>query len=187
LIGEILVDHHRERVNINQRMVEDGMAFPAYYNSMSAKEIAEFRQKAATARSKKSGTVWNALSKHVGELDRKLVYRGKGSKAKPAPKADRGAVLEPKLFRRQTNYWVGRWNGIDAGSFAKFVSQRKDGWTDLNAFLANPGQRKPEHPNFGPLLAANDMYARDPGSIVFFEKSGGKLYDAKGKEITAWK
>src|SRR6266852_2000565 len=112
LVGDIEVTLNGQAVNLNHWLVEKGWAFPTFYSSMTNDEINALLALTKTARSNKSG-VWKYLSKTIGPFNFNLLEPKKNDSSVLA--TDKGPVILPKLYRRQTN-WAAR-------SKAKIISQ----------------------------------------------------------------
>jgi endonuclease YncB( thermonuclease family) len=99
LVGNVSVQANGVEQDVNHWIVGQGLAFPAFYTSMSEQEITTIVDLANNAYSAGLG-VWPQLNDSVraAEFDLSLVYRGKGAALDAA--ADVGGVVVPKLFRR---------------------------------------------------------------------------------------
>ena len=180
-IGDVLITRAGKQVNLNHWLVENGWAFPTYYNSMLKTEIRAFQKLSALA--KKKGIVPH-LTGAIGVLDRTLVFRPHGT---PNPKADVGETLMPKLFRRQVRFTVSDLNNIAVGNFRNYLSKLKDPWVTVRQFLSNPRIRPPTNQkNLSPLVSTNNVFGKDPGDIVFFEKPSTLVNVQTGKKVAGW-
>jgi endonuclease YncB( thermonuclease family) len=101
-VGDIWVTVGGTEINLNDAVLEKGLAVPAFYESMLRHEIAE-----KIAAAKKGAGVPDRLSKHyrakVGKLNKRLKYLPFTARAQTNPPkigSDRGAVIHPKLYRR---------------------------------------------------------------------------------------
>ncbi|HTR23800.1 MAG TPA: thermonuclease family protein [Terriglobales bacterium] len=180
MIGDILVTAGGKQVNANQWLVENGWAFPTYYNSMSPKEITTIDALANTARKAKSG-IWKYYSNDVGTPDTSLTFEKKGTFN---ARQDAGPEVMPKIFRRQIRYFVSKENGLASSSFRDFLVTQKDGWVKTADFLKNP-KIKASSKSLAAAVSAQGKFGVLPGDIVFFE-SPSTLVDANGKKITDW-
>src|SRR5262249_9353935 len=105
-IGDVLITVKGKKVDLNHWKVQNGWAFPTYYNSMGPDEIKTIRQLSEAARKAKLG-IWPHLIQHVGQLNLGMVFQPNG---KPNEKADVGPILMPKIFRRQVRFVVSQEN-----------------------------------------------------------------------------
>src|SRR5262249_27056289 len=67
-VGDILITVNGKKVDLNHWMVQNGWAFPTYYNSMSKDEINTIQKLSEDARKAKKG-IWPTLIHHVGQLN----------------------------------------------------------------------------------------------------------------------
>lgn len=182
LIGNIIIHLHNRPVNANHWLVENGWAFPVFYNSASAEEIKEVSQFAQQARHAGKG-IWKHFSEDVGHPDFSLLFRRHGS---PDPTADMGPVVIPKLFRREVLWHVSKEDGLFAGTFHNFLAKQKDGWVKTADFLRNPNAKpSAKTQNLSTLLNNKEIFELGPSDLVFFEKESA-LFDAKGKKVVSW-
>ena len=180
MIGDILVTGGKQQVNANQWLVENGWAFPTYYNSMSPKEITTIDALANKARKAKAG-IWKYYSSDVAKPDTSLTFVKGGTFS---ASKDAGLEVMPKIFRRQIRYFVSEENGLASGSFRDFLVTQKDGWVKTADFLKNP-KIKASSKSLASAVSAAGKFGVLPGDIVFFE-SPSTLVDANGKKITNW-
>jgi len=183
-IGDIKVTIGTKKVNINQRLVQDGWAFPTFYNSMSKAEITVIRQLANAAKKAKKG-IWKHLTSKIGQLNLGLIFRR--PQDKPKPTADVGDVLMPKIFRRQVKFTVSQINQLpNSADFRQFLAAQTDKFVKTADFLKNPNIKpSKKNQNLSVLLSPNGSFGTDPGDLVFFEDSS-TLVDAKNKPVTSW-
>ena len=183
-IGDIEVTVGTKKVNINQRLVKDGWAFPTFYNSMSKDEITIIRQLAHAAKKAGKG-LWKHLISQIGQLNMGTTYRR--PQDKPQPTADVGDVLMPKIFRRQVKFTVSQLNQLpNSTDFRQFLAAQTDKFVKTAAFLKNP-KIKPskKNKNLSVLLRHNGSFKTDPGDLIFFEAQS-TLVDAKNTPVTSW-
>ncbi|MBZ5507876.1 MAG: thermonuclease family protein [Acidobacteriia bacterium] len=177
LIGSIFIRLHGKEVNINHWLVQNGWAFPAFYNLASKDEIKEVSKHAEQARKAKRG-IWEHLSADVEHADFSLVFRHGGP---PNPPADIGPLVMPKLFRREVLWHMSQVDGLFSGPFRDFLAkQKEDGWVKTIDFLQNP-DIKPVSKNLSPLVNNQGMFELGPAELVFFEKDSVLV-----KAIDSW-
>jgi endonuclease YncB( thermonuclease family) len=174
IVGNIRVGRKFE-IDINTWLAEQGWAFPAFYSSMSADEIAGLLDAAAKGRQK--GRIWSTLSADTSRFKRDLVYREHGPFDEAA---DQGLVILPKLFRRQVAYRMERHAKVFAGNFAAFLKARPDDCFLTDEFLA-------QGPNSAPIhrlhhFMSGRRFTRQPQDVVFREKFSS-LVDAAGQRL----
>jgi len=183
-IGDISVTLGTNKQNINQWLVQDGWAFPTFYNSMSKDEITTIRRLANAAKKAKKG-IWKHLTPHIGQLNLGLIFRP--PQDKPKPTADAGDVLMPKIFRRQVKFTVSQLNQLpNSDDFRQFLAAQSDPFVMTASFLKNPNVKPSnKNKNLSVLLSQNGNFGTDPGDLVFFEDSSS-LLNAKNKPVTSW-
>jgi endonuclease YncB( thermonuclease family) len=183
-IGDINVTVGTKKVNINRRLVQDGWAFPTFYNSMSKDEITSIRQFANAAKKAKKG-IWKHLASKIGQLNLGLIFRP--PQDKPKSTAEAGPVLMPKIFRRQVKFTVSQINQLpNSAEFGKFLAAQSDGFVKTANFLKNPNIKpSKKNQNLSVLLSQNGSFGTDPGDLVFFENSS-TLIGADNKPVTSW-
>ena len=77
-IGEVIFNRGaRNEWNICDWLVEQGRAFPAFYNLMSVAEIQRLQGEANTGQQAKRG-IWRFLSSNIGPMDWNMVFRKNG-------------------------------------------------------------------------------------------------------------
>jgi hypothetical protein len=181
LIGDIYVDREGSRVDANQLLVGEGLAFPAFYVSMRPEEIQTLLDLASAAKKAKKG-FWKHYTQDPGKFNFDLVYRpGKAAK----PQDDSGPALFPKFFRRQTTWACYKKAKVTKKDFQYFLlDQKDDGFYKTSSFLKNPDQPS------GKLTKIGDSYKGGkftvaPDQMVFTEKPS-TLVGADGKSIHSW-
>lgn len=182
-IVEVIAKNGKKRLNINRKLVENGWAFPALYNSMSAKEIATFRTLGAKARKKNLG-IWRHYSKSVGiaAFDPNLKYR---KTAAFTSGSDAGAVIFPKLYRRQCTYWAYVQAGLPAPpTFAAYLRTAPDGFL-LPGEPTGNCKKAATTRKLHDYLGNGDIFNLKPEDVIFCERPS-TLKNAAGKKITGF-
>jgi len=178
-VGDILVTIAGREIDINLWLVEQGWAFPTFYASMSNEEIETLLAAAAKGRKKKNRTE-SRLQKVVGQLDKTLLYLGKGAAFNPA--SDKGPVLMPKIFRRLCTYTVHHAVGAEPGSFHAFLKKSPDGCFLTNEFLSQGTNAAPVH-FLSEFVGTDNKITKEPQELVFREKAS-TLLGPNGQPIT---
>ena len=184
-IGEIIFNRGAaDEWNICDWMVQQGWAFPAFYNSMSVAEITRLQTAAKSAQQAKRG-IWHYLSNTIGPLDWNMVFRNHG----PIDAAkDRGPVVFPKMFRRLCDYSERKKNGTVKGNFASYVAGLKppDFCYRTADFLKAGGQpAKSRKKKLAQFVTASSKYLAGPGDLVF-EEAASTIVDQNNKKINSW-
>jgi endonuclease YncB( thermonuclease family) len=180
-IGDIVLT--KDSINVNLWLVEEGWAFPTYYNSMTKQEIQEIDTKTKTAADKSKG-IWKGYSSKMVHFDFNLTT-AKGVHANRIDPGtdDAGSLNLPKLFRRQVDYEVRKKAGEMNGSFVNYLSTRKD-----KCFLTSDFLR-----GVDPQITYLDKQVKEdgtikfrPGDLVFVEDNSQVLKDSNGNKIEDW-
>jgi endonuclease YncB( thermonuclease family) len=183
LVGDIEATIGGKLINLNQWLVDQGWAFPAFYSSMTNDEISTLLGLATSARSKKSG-VWKYLSKSIGPFDFNLLEPKKNDLTILA--ADKGAVIFPKLYRRYANWSARKKANVTSQNFQKFLEAGSNGKPDVcfvtADFLAN-GVHSATHRTFDQFVVAGKTIKFPPDGLVFSEAPSA-LIGADKKPIT---
>lgn len=181
LVGDVFINVAGRQVNLNAWLLENGWAFPAFYNSMSAEEITTLTIKADAARRAKKG-IWKHFTKTVKPFDFDLIFRQPGSALNAV--ADRGVVLLPKLFRRQCSWAVNKKAKISTSIFAKNLQAASDECYLTSDFLLH-GPLSAQTRKLHEFLDANNTFQVLPHELVFRESSA-TLRNADNTIVTEW-
>ena len=180
-IGDIFVGKQKD---INLWLVRNGWGFPTFYTSMTIEEIQKFLD--AWQKGKKvKGRLGKNIGKDAKNFNWKLLYR------KPPISSfhlgdDKGKVLMPKLFRRQTSWLVSKKAGIIPNniSFKDYLDNSSD-----ELFLLDDILDSDIHSST--IFTLDDFISREnkvlinPEKLIFREKPG-TLVNSKGRKITKW-
>lgn len=179
-IGDVFAKVKGRTVNVNHWLVQRGWAFPTYYASMSAAEIQAFESLAAKAEKAKRGA-WASYESKVVGFDFGLRYRSHG----PArPDLDKGPVLMPKLFRRQSTWAVSKKAGLVDGTFTAYAKAHGDSCFETADFLEQ-GPNAATVVTLDRFLTPTGEFTVGPGDVVFRE-AASKLARADGKPVAGW-
>jgi len=174
-IGDILVQLNGQPLNINRWLVEQGWAFPAFYDSMTAEEI-----RALLAAAKKGRTfkkrLWPQLAQKFGAFNFKLL-----SKDAVAPEADAGPVAIPKLFRRHCSWACRKAAQIPVGGFKTYLAEDTTDLYLTKQFLKSG----PKNPHKLAEYFSGGVFSLGPGDMVFHEDRS-TLIGPDGQPVTAW-
>lgn len=181
LVGDVVIKVGGQSVNLNAWLLENGWAFPAFYNSMTNAEIATLTAKAETARKNNLG-IWPHFTQKVGTFNFNVQFRKAGSALDPT--ADKGKVIFPKLFRRQTNWAVNKKAAIITDSFRKSLQATPDNCHIASDFLQN-GPLSATVYKLHEFLGNNNTFQLWPHQVIFRE-SAATLRDANGNAVLNW-
>ncbi len=174
-VGDIIVNGR----NMNTWLVQQGLAYPAFYNSMSRDEI-ETLIDAANNAWNNNGPVWANLADYVGRLDWKLIYREHNKHPVFNAANDTGPVVVPKLFRRLSTWEVNRYAKMVTAGFWSYLKAKNDTCYLTQEFI--------DEPTAAPLYGLHDFVDHDgfvtvwPEDLVFREASS-RLTGPGGSEV----
>jgi endonuclease YncB( thermonuclease family)/bifunctional DNA-binding transcriptional regulator/antitoxin component of YhaV-PrlF toxin-antitoxin module len=186
-VGDIIVsrDDGTNKKNINQWLVEQGWAFPTFYNSMTSKEIRILDKKGRNAQRVSKG-IWKALLDRIVPFNPKLhTPRGKNA-PRINHKTDKGRLNLPKIFRRQIDFEVRKRAKVtNELSLSRYIkSKKKDKCYLTKDFLARGAKAKLRH--LSEFVDTNGEINFTPHELTFKEDLSSVLKDSKGKKIEKW-
>lgn len=185
LVGDIEVTIANETVDINHWLVAQGLAYPTFYSSMNDDEIKAFLALTKTARAKKL-PVWKNLAKTIPAFDFEL--REPKANETGVLATDKGPVILPKLFRRQTNWSARKKAKVTSQTFQAFLAAGSGGKPDtcyeIDDFLAN-GVHSATPRNFADFVVGGKTIKFQPDGLVFRE-APSTLVGADGKAIAGF-
>ena len=176
-VGNICVGA-KFNTDINLWLSEEGWAYPTFYSSMEPEEIETYLATLTKAQSK--GRIWKDYSTNTGKFDAKLLYQPKGP---VEPSKDKGAVLMPKVFRRQLSYRLQKKVGVVGGSFADYLEADRDACFRTDEFLkqgVNTALERSVHD-----FIKRYKFPFKPHEVVFREKFSS-LVNKNGKKIESF-
>jgi endonuclease YncB( thermonuclease family) len=167
------------KLDINTWLVENALAYPSFYDSMSKDEIETLLKAMKKGRRKKR--VFTNYSRDTTLFFPNLLYRRPKKNVVIDLRDDTGALLMPKVFRRQVTFRMKKKAGIITGSFVKFMKGEKDQFHDLDAFLKPTGGRNAPVRNFHELFEGNRFNAQ--AHEVVIREEGANLVDSRGRDV----
>jgi endonuclease YncB( thermonuclease family) len=180
-IGDILVGTAGAK-SINTWLVENGWAYPLFYDSMTVAEINTLV------------TAWKngkTLAARPGKAyQRPLQPFDPTMNVNNAKVPDPGKLNFPKIFRRQATLWAGVPGPLPGTQFVALLGKGIKGKADtafpLNYFLANINKLDPKkRVTLISQIGSQGQSNFDPPDLVFKEDVS-RLLDAKGKPVTSW-
>jgi len=180
-VGDILVGTANS-TNINTWLIDNGWAYPLFYDSMTGDEVRTLLDAWKTGRAI-AGRAGKALSRDLQPFD-------PGRTVQNAKLPDGGRLNIPKLFRRQSTFWTQVPGTLAPEAFKAKMDEGLQGKADraypLQYFLANIDKldRKKRVP-LAAKIGTHGQALFDPPDLVFAEDPS-KLLDAAGKEIKTW-
>jgi endonuclease YncB( thermonuclease family) len=183
-IGTITTRINNQETNLNLHLVKEGLAFPAFYTSMTRQEIEEIRQAAQTARAAEKG-IWNYYQPAVGRLDLNLVYREEHTHPEPDPISDAGNVIFPKIFRRLCTYTALYKARVITWTFRQYMEHLKDLCFLTEEFLAQ-GPTAATMYKLSDFLNTYDEFDPLPEEIIFHEMPSNIINKTTRKVIDSW-
>lgn len=178
-IGDILVQINGQEVNINTWLVKEGWAFPAFYASMSDREIETLMIAANDAWSNDKG-IWPHLPDYIGKFNWKLRYQAKPDTIDP--EADKKEVILPKLFRRLSKWAVNRRAKMFSGRFWKYLRDYPDYFYLTEEFLEQ-GAAASQPRRLSEFLYSDGFFELWPEDLVF-QESGSRVIGPGGATVT---
>jgi len=181
-VGDILVGTAAAK-SVNTWMVENGWAFPLFYDSMTAQEIQTLLN-AWKAGKKVAGRAGKALAKALQPFDPTLTIKN-------AKVPDGGPLNFPKIFRRQATFWKEVPGPLPGTQFVQMLKAGAPGKGQdlaypLAYFLANINKLNP-HKRV-PLISRIGSQGQtnfEPPDLVFKEDPS-KLFSPGGSEIKSF-
>jgi endonuclease YncB( thermonuclease family) len=179
-VGDIVINEKGGKSqNVNQWLIKNGYAFPAFYNSMTPDEITTIRTLADDAK-KNNREIWKYYSKRMAALDRSLTHP-KNDPSYSKQSDEKPPVIFPKLFRRLWTFEIGESTRFSTQGYQKFLVKSADKCCQTSTFLHN-GYPSKNSPNLSDFVAQNGGINFDPAEIVFKE-AGTSLKDKSGIPI----
>jgi endonuclease YncB( thermonuclease family) len=164
-VGDIEITVDGTRADINHWLIENGWAFPGFYASMNDDEIMTLSRLAAAARRARKG-IWPNFSKTIGSFDFDLLEPKKGETEVLAD--DKGSVIFPKLYRRQTNWAARKKAKITSIELQSFLERQADFCFETDDFLENGVASATRH-DFADFVRGGRTAEFDPDGLVFSE------------------
>jgi endonuclease YncB( thermonuclease family) len=184
-VGEIIFDRNTAKEwNICDWLVEQGWAFPAFYNSMSIAEITRLQTKAVAVQKAKRG-IWAFETGNIGTLDFNMLFRRNG----PIDAAkDRGPVTFPKIFRRLCDYSVKTENGTASGSLTAYLRGLKPPdlcYRTLDFLKSGGHPTKNSQKKLAQFVTAGNKYIAGPADLVF-QEAPSTIVGSDNQKISGW-
>ena len=180
-VGDILVGTSAGK-SINTWLVENGWAFPLFYESMTGTEVQTLvsaweRGRKITARPGKS------LQKTLRPFD-------PAKNVKNAKLPDRGKVNIPKIFRRQATFWTQVEGPLIREEFVVLLKKGQKGKADAayprEYFLANIDTLNPKkRVKLADMIGPQGQTLFKPEDLVFREDPS-TLWRIDGTKVTRW-
>jgi endonuclease YncB( thermonuclease family) len=180
-VGDIVVGTSGGR-SINGWLVENGWAFPLFYDSMTVEEIRSLAK--AWAKGRK-------LANRPGKaLQKALQPFNPGMNIDNARLPDGGKLNFPKLFRRQATFWTQVAGTLTTSEFVTLLKAGQKGKPDtaypLSYFLANYNKLDPKkRVKLVSKIGPQGQMSFDPQDMVFKEDPS-TLFDSNGNKVTSW-
>lgn len=148
---------------------------------MDRDEIAQVLALSERARRSRRGA-WPLFSLDASRFDAKL--RMRRPPVTPDPKADRGPWVMPKVFRRQSTWWMNRKATMVDGTFVAFLRGKPDYCFDREELLTH-GESSATLRRLDELVDAKGRCRFSPGDVVFRE-GASTLIGPKGRTVAGW-
>ncbi len=180
-VGDILVGTSSGQ-SINTWLVENGWAFPLFYDSMTTGEVQTIVTAWKTGR--------NRAARPGKALQRALQPFDPTANAKNAKLPDGGILNFPKIFRRQATFWpqvLGPLTGAEfVARLKKGLKGKPDSAYPLDYFLRNIDHLDPKKRiKMVTKIGSQGQTLFKPEDLVFREDPS-TLFDVSGKKVTSW-
>lgn len=177
-VGNILVGATAAE-NINTWLVENGWAFPLFYDSMTAAEIRTLV---------KAWKIGRNLGARPGKAFQAVLQPfNPNMNVDNAKLPDGGKINFPKIFRRQATFWAQVPGPLTGADFVKLLNKGVHGKSDtaypLDYFLSHTDHLDPKkRVSLASKIGADGQTLFKPEDLVFREDPV-KLFDASGKLV----
>jgi len=180
-VGDIIVGTAASQ-SINTWLIEQGWAFPLFYDSMTVSEITTLLDAWKTGQAV-GGRPGKAMQKALQAF--KPDMSGKNAKL-----PDAGKLNFPKIFRRQATFWTEIPGPLSAAQFVARLNKKLPGKPDnayfLDYFLANINKLNPKkRVTLASQVGSQGQTKFKPERLVFREDPS-TLLDAANKKVTSW-
>jgi endonuclease YncB( thermonuclease family) len=180
-VGDIIVGTSAGK-SINTWLVENGWAFPLFYDSMTDTEVQTLVNAWKIGRNL-GARPGKALQKALQPFDPSMNVDG-------AKLPDGGKVNIPKIFRRQATFWAEVAGPLTPADFVKLLKKGQKGKPDtaytLGYFLSNIDKLDPKkRVKLVSKIGPQGQMLFKPEDLVFREDPS-TLLDASGKKVTSW-
>ncbi len=177
-IGDVVVTQGGANLSVSRWLLENGWAFPSYYESMEPDEIARLNQ-AWDIGCLLENRPWKAgLQYAIPVFNERMTYKKGG----PGDVQDK-PLTYPKIFRRQAEWWARTKAGIGPFGLVDYIGKHEGQVFRTREFLVRG--RASQKCEFEQFIAPDLTVLFDAESIVFRE-SDSTLMDANGGKITSW-
>lgn len=186
LVGSMYIVVNKKEIHLNQWLLQNSLAFPALYNSMSIEMIKDFATITKPLLHGNTG-VYKHYKTYIGVFDDELRYRPeiKAQEVKQILLQDKGHLIYPKLYRRWCIYNIYRLARVQLGTFSDYLTVVDDKIYFTEEYLANKGDVKKLNQNSLAALVQHNRFTQELNSIVF-TKSPISLKSKNGKNINEW-
>jgi endonuclease YncB( thermonuclease family) len=180
-VGDILVGTASGK-SINAWLIENGWAYPLFYDSMTADEV-QTLVKAWKVGQKVAGRPGKAFEQALQSFDPKRT-------AESAKLPDRGKVNFPKIFRRQATFWTQVPGTLTGAEFVRRMGKPMKGKPEtaypLGYFLSHLSKLdSKQRVRLASRIGSKGQTLFKPPDLVFREDPA-TLRAANGKKITSW-
>jgi endonuclease YncB( thermonuclease family) len=178
-VGDVVIRRNNKDVNLNRWVLENGLAIPGIYDSMTEEEIKAIMKAYDKGLSKLKK--WYAGK--VVKFNPKRLFRRKPANPKPDADAANGNFFLPKLFRRQALHFALKSSKITTADFLPYVATLRDDFMLLERFLKFGKDADPQ-----PIreLLNGGALRYGPTEVVFKEATS-RLLDSQGTFMDKWR
>lgn len=178
-VGDVVIRRKNKEVNLNRWVLENGLAVPGIYDSMTEEEIDAIQN----AYDKGLGKLKKWYAGRVVKFNPKRIFRRKPANPKPDIDAAKGDFFLPKLFRRQALHFALKSSKITNAGFLTYVATLRDDFMLLERYLQYGKDADPQ-----PIseMLDGDKLRYGPTEVVFKEATS-RLLDSQGKFMDKWR
>ncbi|MBX7045658.1 MAG: thermonuclease family protein [Ignavibacteria bacterium] len=187
-VGDILIRNNKGvEIDLNHWMVENGYAFPTYYNKMLQSEIEKFNSLLKNAAGK---NIWKYYSDVLKAMDKSLVhhksdsYNAKQDKQKP--------VIIPKMFRRIVEMEIKDGQTFSVSNLKnKLMKNKNDHFYTLKDYFDYINNKITRQQYLKKKIYLYDFFDNN-GKLKYktneiaFNEAPTSIRDAKGNPITSF-
>lgn len=167
-IGDAFVTEGGTEFWINRWLLEEGLAFAAYYDSMEPDEIDELNR-AWQIGKQKDGGVWMGFKAKIPAINSNMLY----SSHKPGTTQDKALTL-PKVFRRQTEWWARDQANLGPAHFMDFLRSKKDRVRTAFQFI-QLGRAAESHKS-SDFISEDETLRIEPENVIYAEEAATLIH-----------
>ncbi len=183
-VGDIIITGGAgQTININHWLLENGWVFPAFYNSLSDREITDLLALYKKGQSAPGHTL-HYYTSEIKTFDFQLQFRDPKQNPVYHPVDDKGKVILPKFFRRWSIYNLYQLAAINIGTFKEYLESKEDDRLILRPDLKKYRQTQKSSIPLSQIFDGSQVMVK-PEDMIFIEKPA-VLVDENDVEIISF-